>query len=654
MRRRIQLRAAAAVALVGLLFGALGAAGSSASADQSARDWAGHTHGGLVPPEPGHVDPAPRGVDVKHKLRTDELLARARDRTARKLAQTTGKTGAALLEAAAAAPPAAVSSVTPTGYSALAGLTTHVDRSCLGTGTDGNRVQVMYVVEADDPDRFGSVLPTLRDEVANIDDTFALSAALTSGGIRVRWVFDPLTCDPVVVKAVVPSGSLATFDSTVSAVQAAGYTDVHRKYLMFADAAVLCGIGHLFDDDSKTGNWNDGSAAMYSRVDTGCWQATDSGSTAAHELMHNLGGVQQSAVNSTPYGHCDDDNDLMCYADGSGVPMRAVCPASHEPLFDCQNDDYFSTSPAPSSYLATHWNTADSSFLDNTYAIGPAPTVTVTGPTQVRPGLPAVLTASGSDAGTFGWTVDKGGCTVGSTTGASFTLQCPSYQSGVAHVTATLSAPNGRSGQATHAVTLGGPSAALSLSLTPAATTRYAGQPLTVTTAVRYGSQPVRGSVTVWSSTNGSTWTTIVNRADVGADGRLGTTVRPLTSTYYQVGVATSVAGGWVAPRNAIVHVAVSRWAVSLSSTAKAGRPDLLTARLAVTLTGAALTGRTLTLQRRYAGSSTWSTVATRTTSSTGRASATVQPKRGTYYRWVYAGSSTDLPRTGSSLYVSY
>jgi hypothetical protein len=100
--------------------------------------------------------------------------------------------------------------------------------------------------------------------------------------------------------------------------------------------------------------------------------------------------------------------------------------------------------------------------------------------------------------------------------------------------------------------------------------------------------------------------------------------------------------------------VAVLRWAASLSSTVKAGRPDLLTARLAVTLTGAPLIGRTLMLQRRYSGSSTWSTVASRTTSSTGYASTTAQPKRGTYYRWVYAGSSTNLPRTGSSLYVSY
>src|SRR4051812_50198541 len=124
----MQLRAVAAVSLVALMFGAVQALGSTASADQGT---GGSVHHTLVPPDPGHVDPAPPGVDVKHKLRIDELLAKARARAERKLARTTGKTGAALLAAAASPPaPTTAAATTPTGYSALPGITTHVDRAC--------------------------------------------------------------------------------------------------------------------------------------------------------------------------------------------------------------------------------------------------------------------------------------------------------------------------------------------------------------------------------------------------------------------------------------------------------------------------------------------------------------------------------------------
>jgi hypothetical protein len=56
----------------------------------------------------------------------------------------------------------------------------------------------------------------------------------------------------------------------------------------------------------------------------------------------------------------------MCYDDGSGLTQQTVCAAGNEPHLDCNHDDYYSTRPGSGSYLATHWNTAASSFLATT------------------------------------------------------------------------------------------------------------------------------------------------------------------------------------------------------------------------------------------------------------------------------------------------
>jgi hypothetical protein len=96
-------------------------------------------------------------------------------------------------------------------------------------------------------------------------------------------------------------------------------------------------------------------------------------SVEAHELTHTLGAVASTAPHGTPYGHCTDEWDAMCYVDGPGTVLHDVCPRSHAALLDCNHDDYFSTKPTPNSWLAKHWNAADNRFLISSGVTPPPP-----------------------------------------------------------------------------------------------------------------------------------------------------------------------------------------------------------------------------------------------------------------------------------------
>ena len=555
----------------------------------------------------------------------------------------------------------------PAGESSLPGLTTHVGSSCAGTGTDGLRVQALYAVEAGAPDRYAVSLPTIRNELANVDDTFAATAAKTGGGRRVRWALDLDSCQPVVTKVVVPVGSLsggvsetASFASTKAALATAGLSDPSRRYLVFADTTRMCGLADLFSA-SAPGADETSQGPLFARVDSGCWEMQPGWhSTAAHELMHSLGGVQPGAPHAAG-GHCSDESDAMCYDDGSGpIVVTNTCPTADEALFDCGNDDYFHSAPTPGSYLATHWNTADSGFLDDVESIGPAPDVAVTGPTGVRPGLPAVVSASTSDpVGTWSWTVSPAGCATGSMTAASVTIQCPTSgyttTGGQVTATATFVRPNGRAGQAGHAVTIGvGSTQPLTNRLSASPSYLFYGQSGRVTATVKSGSTPVRAVIKVVASTDGSRWTTVAGPGDIGTDGTFAFTVRPSLSTLYQL--ATYVVGGtgWT-QSNVVFELPVYKASTRISMTKKSGRPDVVTARLFNARTGKVMAGKRLTLQYRYAGTSRWRTWTTKVTGPAGYATAKVQPKRRTYFRWSYGGSSAYyLGSTSARAYFTY
>ena len=238
---------------------------------------------------------------------------------------------------------------------------------CHGDGTTGPRVQLVYARAADRADRYATYLATFRQIAAQIDDVFVQSAAETGGIRHVRYVTDS-ACAPIVANVVLSTAGDDNISNTTNELEARGFNRSDRKYLVWMDANVYCGIAEIYNDDRPTpDNYNNGNPAvsgMFARVDSGCWGLSGANLVEAHELMHNLGGVQTSAPHATPYNHCTDDYDRMCYSDGSGSPLSVVCPTStHERVFDCNHDDYFSTSPRAGTYLSGRWNAAGSAFL---------------------------------------------------------------------------------------------------------------------------------------------------------------------------------------------------------------------------------------------------------------------------------------------------
>jgi ricin-type beta-trefoil lectin protein/fibronectin type III domain protein len=265
------------------------------------------------------------------------------------------------------------------------------DVACEGDGRSGKRVEVLYLHEFGTASRYTDFVGSIRIWSAGVDGIVDASAAETGGSRHVRFVTTP-QCKVDVAEVQMPRTALASFAGTIGALQTLGYNRTDRKYLLFADANVYCGIGtYIADKRPGMGNRNNGGPS-YGRVDAGCWSSI----MAAHELTHTLGAILTGSPNASGAGGCTDDYDVLCGPDRSGKPMRAACPRKHETRLDCGHDDYFSTNPRPGSYLARNWNVAQSEFLlrgDGGADVPDAPNAApapAAAPTTQAPAVPAV------------------------------------------------------------------------------------------------------------------------------------------------------------------------------------------------------------------------------------------------------------------------
>ncbi|MEV7614293.1 RICIN domain-containing protein [Streptomyces sp. NPDC089799] len=280
---------------------------------------------------------------------------------------------------------------------------------CDGDGSSGNRVQVVYV-HGPGKDRYSQYAASFRKWAADADLIYSTSAQQTGGVRHIRYV-TAADCTPTVLNIELPDSALSEFSATNRALAAKGLDRRDRKYMLFADAQVYCGIG-TFNGDERPGQDNlSNFGPSYGRTDTGCW----GGHTAAHELGHNLGAVNNSAPNTSKGAHCTDEWDVMCYSDTPYYPkMRNVCTdQANENILDCNHDDYFHTNPKAGSYLATHWNIANNQFLmknrggtDPNPNPNPSPKPTPTpSPTKPKPGSGPDVTVGQiqSDSAVVSW-----------------------------------------------------------------------------------------------------------------------------------------------------------------------------------------------------------------------------------------------------------
>ncbi|MFI6448220.1 RICIN domain-containing protein [Kitasatospora sp. NPDC050543] len=297
-------------------------------------------------------------------------------------AQSGATVGDSTPKPAAAAAAAAAPAAGPAGGSTSPAADASVQ--CDGDGTTGNRVQVLYV-HAPGQDRFAQYLPSFKKWAADTDAIYNASAGETGGVRHVRYVTGP-DCTVSVLNVEVSAGALREFGAANDALASQGFNRRDRKYMIFADAQVYCGIGTFAGDERPSQDNRSNFGPSYGRTDSGCW----GGSTAAHELGHNLGAVNNSAPHTSRAGHCVDEWDIMCYSDTPYYPkMQTLCPdRGHDERLDCNHDDYYNTSPQPGSYLTTHWNVANNQFLIAGNGTNPNPNPTPT-PTPTKTTTPS-------------------------------------------------------------------------------------------------------------------------------------------------------------------------------------------------------------------------------------------------------------------------
>lgn len=256
---------------------------------------------------------------------------------------------------------------------------------CPSDGVSGPRIRVYYGYPSDTTPNASASKGSIRESVALADANLDAETP-NAGGQHFRMFCKDDERVTVTAIELVPIGADGSFsfddviDSLEDRVQnGLGDSDIDTPrftYVVFVDNVGCClgpaGQATMYFDDRPAPdvNFNNrvGSGPRFAMV-----ELRDTVADAfvfMHEVGHTLGAVQVSAPHSTGAGHCYTLVDVMCSFDGGswftgGGEMEWVCPQPPEGAFtfDCERGDYYDLHPEPGSYLANHWNTADSDWL---------------------------------------------------------------------------------------------------------------------------------------------------------------------------------------------------------------------------------------------------------------------------------------------------
>jgi pre-peptidase len=212
---------------------------------------------------------------------------------------------------------------------------------------------VLYARPAAASDRYATVKAQIQASMRRVNAVLneaSLASGNTTGDYKVL-------CDGSGQIAVGQFTNAASSSLTdiINAATAAGFNKPNVNYSIFYDGSGpsgTCGIGTLYWDERLTSNNYNNLGGGFATSYAGCWEMIP-----MHENGHNMGAVQFYAPNGTGSGaHCQDEQDVMCYADGGSRFTGLIQRCTDEVKFDCGYDDYFDSAPETGEYLANHWN----------------------------------------------------------------------------------------------------------------------------------------------------------------------------------------------------------------------------------------------------------------------------------------------------------